>query len=29
MAGSTMGKGKIGEEVKITGALDLVRVVCR
>jgi hypothetical protein len=29
MAGSSMGKGKIGEEVKLTGALDLVRVVCR
>ena len=29
MAGSSMGKGKIGEEVKSTGVLELVRVVCR
>jgi hypothetical protein len=29
MAGSSMGKGRIGEELKSTGALDLVRVVCR
>lgn len=29
MAGSTMGKGKVGEEVKCVGVEELVRVVCR